>query len=83
TEQANWIVSLCALKNTDLLASGSKDGFIRLWKRDDESRSLVPVLRIPVAGFVNTLQFTQSGKYLIAGIGQEHRFGRWWRITEA
>ena len=34
-------------------------------------------------GFVNCLSFTKHGNYLIAGIGQEHRFGRWWKDNEA
>jgi ribosomal RNA-processing protein 9 len=38
---------------------------------------------IPVEGFVNSLQFSSDGNFLIAGIGQEHRLGRWWRIKEA
>ncbi|GFT99451.1 u3 small nucleolar RNA-interacting protein 2 [Trichonephila clavipes] len=66
SETPNWIVSLTALQNTDLVATGSKDGFIRLWKRDDDSRSLVPISKIPVNGFVNSLKFSLSGKYLIA-----------------
>ena len=30
-------------------------------------------------GFVNALTFSSAGDYLVAGIGQEHRFGRWWK----
>lgn len=33
---------------------GSRDGFIRLWRRDDEKHLLVPVSKIPV---VSILQF--------------------------
>ncbi|GIY16177.1 u3 small nucleolar RNA-interacting protein 2 [Caerostris extrusa] len=83
TNLGNWIISLTTLPNTDLVASGSKDGFIRLWKRDDNKHSLVLISRIPVIGFVNSLKFSLSGKYLVAGIGQEHRLGRWWRMKEA
>jgi len=32
---------------------------------------------------VNSLRFSSSGKFLVAGIGQEHRLGRWTRIKEA
>jgi ribosomal RNA-processing protein 9 len=32
---------------------------------------------------VNSLSFSRSGQYLIAGVGQEHRLGRWWRLKEA
>ncbi|CAB1315303.1 unnamed protein product [Coregonus sp. 'balchen'] len=34
-------------------------------------------------GFVNSLKFSSSGKFLVAGVGQEHRLGRWWRLKEA
>ncbi len=31
------------------------------------------------SGFVNDLAFTHGGEHLVAAVGQEHRFGRWWR----
>ena len=31
-------------------------------------------------GFVNSLSFAPSGRFMVAGIGQEHRMGRWWRL---
>ena len=31
-------------------------------------------------GFVNSLSFAPSGRFIVAGIGQEHRMGRWWRL---
>ena len=31
-KKGEWIASVAALKNTDLFASGSSDGFIRLWR---------------------------------------------------
>jgi hypothetical protein len=34
-------------------------------------------------GFVNSLQFSVDGQVLVAGLGQEHKLGRWWRIKEA
>ena len=34
-------------------------------------------------GFVNALKFSNDGNTLIAGIGQEHRLGRWWRLKSA
>lgn len=34
-------------------------------------------------GFVNALKFSRDGKTLVAGIGQEHKLGRWWRIKNA
>ena len=34
-------------------------------------------------GFVNSLKFSSDGLQLLAGVGQEHRLGRWWRLKEA
>ncbi|VDK32544.1 unnamed protein product, partial [Anisakis simplex] len=31
-QQPNWIVSVAARRYTDLIASGSCDGFVRFWK---------------------------------------------------
>ncbi len=101
--QPNWISSVAALANTDLIASGkyqylrifsklsiyfcvqagSQDGFIRLWKCGENFRSLTPLMSVPVKGFVNSLAFSSDGKLLIAGLGQEHRLGRWWRDGSA
>ncbi|XP_026473239.1 U3 small nucleolar RNA-interacting protein 2 [Ctenocephalides felis] len=81
--ESNWITSVAALVNTDLVASGSCDGFIRLWKLADNFRSMTQVLEIPVEGFVNALAFTNDGKHIIAGIGREHKLGRWWTNKNA
>lgn len=83
TGVANWISSIATLINTDLIASGSCDGYIRLWKLDRNFREIKMKFEIPTIGFVNSLQFTSNGQYLIAGIGQEHRLGRWWTIKDA
>ena len=79
----NWISSLAALPNSDLVASGSSDGFVRLWKCGEKFLTLTPLFAVAVRGFVNDLRFTKDGKHLIVGVGQEHRLGRWWRVKEA
>ncbi|XP_065058809.1 U3 small nucleolar RNA-interacting protein 2-like isoform X1 [Rhopilema esculentum] len=79
-----WITSVAALKNSDLVASaGSCDSCIRVWKCEQGFRSLQQLFAIPVTGFVNALQFSENGDFIIAGIGQEHRLGRWWRLKDA
>lgn len=78
----NWISSIATLLNSDLIASGSCDGFIRVWKLEKNFRGITLKFEIPVTGFVNSLTFTNDGNSLIAGIGQEHRLGRWWRLKE-
>lgn len=82
TDVANWISAITTLVNTDLIASGSCDGFIRVWQLSKQYREIKLKFEVPVTGFVNSLAFTSDGNSLIAGIGQEHRLGRWWRLKE-
>ena len=59
--------------SSDLFASGSNDGYIRFWHADLVERSIKEVGKIAASGFVNCLSFSPTGKYLVAGIGREHR----------
>jgi ribosomal RNA-processing protein 9 len=34
-------------------------------------------------GFINDLAFTSDGSEVICGVGQEHKYGRWWKIGDA
>ncbi|OQS05893.1 U3 small nucleolar RNA-interacting protein [Thraustotheca clavata] len=72
-----WISAIAVLPRTDLVATGSSDGFVRLWRANLQARKLESVAAIPVPGFVNSLAFPKDGRYLVAGIGKEHRLGRW------
>ncbi|XP_015609641.1 U3 small nucleolar RNA-interacting protein 2 isoform X2 [Cephus cinctus] len=81
--QPMWISSIATLLNTDLVASGSNDGVIRLWQCGESFRALNPLFEIKLTGFINALAFTPDGHHLIVGVGQEHKLGRWWRIPEA
>lgn len=82
TGVANWITAIATLVNTDLIASGSCDGFIRVWQLQKNFKEIILKFEIPVKGFVNALTFTSNGESLLASIGQEHRLGRWWRLKE-
>lgn len=73
---ANWICSLATVKESDLVASGSNDGTVRLWQAAALDRVLRETCRIPLGGFVNGLAV--SPRLLVAGLGSEHRLGRWW-----
>uniref|UniRef100_H2YCW4 Uncharacterized protein n=1 Tax=Ciona savignyi TaxID=51511 RepID=H2YCW4_CIOSA len=75
-----WITSVASLRNSDLVATGSSDGFIRLWKCGD--KSLSPLFEIAVDGFVNDLAFVNNST-LVAAVGQEHKLGRWWRLKDS
>ncbi|CAG0910591.1 unnamed protein product, partial [Cyprideis torosa] len=78
----NWISSLAALHNSDLVASaGSSDGVVRVWRHLEGAAGrsrLEPLLEHPLVGFVNCLRFLPHGGGLLCAVGQEHRLGRWW-----
>ncbi|CAG0903785.1 unnamed protein product [Cyprideis torosa] len=82
----NWISSLAALHNSDLVASGSSDGVVRVWRHLEGAAGrsrLEPLLEHPLVGFVNCLRFLPHGGGLLCAVGQEHRLGRWWRDKKA
>ncbi|XP_017785222.1 PREDICTED: U3 small nucleolar RNA-interacting protein 2-like [Nicrophorus vespilloides] len=72
-----WITSLASFINSDLLASGSEDGYLRLWRLEKGFNNVTMLRKIQIVGVVNDLKFTNDGKCLLAGVGKEHRFGRW------
>jgi len=78
-----WISSVATQRSSDLLFSGSNDGLLKLWNADVEGKAITPVGGIPMDGFINGLQVAKSGRFIVAAIGQEHRFGRWSRISKA
>ncbi len=80
---SKWINSTAALYATDLVVSGSSDGFIRGWKSEIGKNKLSSVFNIPVEGHVNALAIGSKGRFIAAAIGQEHRLGRWDRIQSA
>ncbi|XP_076066763.1 U3 small nuclear riboprotein factor 55K isoform X2 [Oratosquilla oratoria] len=78
-QEGNWITSVATLVNTDLIASGSFDGCVRLWKVDTRNfRKMELLFTIPVKGIVNSMCFTSDGSHLVVGVGQEHKLGRWY-----
>lgn len=81
------MTSLAALPYSDLFASGSYDGHIRIWRLDQGLRFFNLLFAIPAVGFVNSLQLLQPKEgeevYIVAALGQEHRLGRWQKVKEA
>ncbi|XP_068631937.1 U3 small nucleolar RNA-interacting protein 2 [Battus philenor] len=74
-----WITSLATLLNSDVFASGSYDNCIRLWKVYEAYRKIIPMFSIQAYGFINCMQFTKDGTQLYVAVGQEHKFGRWFK----
>jgi ribosomal RNA-processing protein 9 len=81
--RGTWLSSVAALYATDLCASGAADGYVRFWQAGLANNKLKELFRAPVTGHVNGLAFGQKGRFAVAAVGQEHRFGRWDRIQGA
>ncbi|PON54761.1 Guanine nucleotide-binding protein, beta subunit [Parasponia andersonii] len=79
----SWVSSVTVCRSSDLAASGAGDGFVRLWALGSETKDIRPLYNLPLVGFVNSLAFAKSGEFLVAGLGQEPRLGRWGRIPAA
>lgn len=77
-ECRGWIHSLACARGSDLAASGSGNGFIRLWAHRE--RHLEALGSLPVHGFVNAVRIAPSGRFVVSGIGQEPRLGRWSKV---
>ncbi|PSS02612.1 U3 snoRNP-associated protein-like [Actinidia chinensis var. chinensis] len=79
----SWVNSVIVCRSSDLATSGAGNGFVRLWEIESDSKGIRPLFELPLVGFVNSLAFAKSGHFLVAGVGQEPRLGRWGRIPEA
>ena len=70
-----------------LQASGAADGQVRLWAVQKagtgSGRRLAELGGLPARGFVNALEIASTGRFLVAGLGQEPRLGRWARDCKA
>lgn len=78
-QRNRWIASLAAVPMSDVFASGSHDGYIRLWSVNEgapKDSKLRPLWSVPARGFVNGLAMNSS--VIVAAMGREHRLGRWW-----
>ncbi|KAF5197182.1 U3 snornp-associated protein-like yaoh [Thalictrum thalictroides] len=79
----SWVSAVTVCRNSDLAASGAGNGAVRLWAIDSDSKKIQPLFDLPLVGFVNSLAFAKSGRFLVAGVGQEPRLGRWGQIPAA
>ena len=75
---SSWITSVAALKNSDLVATGSCDGHVKIWRCEEKFINLKLLFSIKIDGFINDLRFSSQGNRLVVGVGQEHKLGRWW-----
>ncbi|KAJ4876475.1 U3 snoRNP-associated protein-like YAO [Raphanus sativus] len=78
---SSWVSSVAVCRGSDLAASGAGNGFVHLMAV--EASAIRPLFKLPLSGYVNSMAFAKSGKFLIAGVGQETRFGRWGCLKSA
>lgn len=79
--EPRWITSIATLINTDLVASGSSNGKVKIWKCSDSFRKLNLLFEVDIIGFINSMVFTPDGLNLIVGVGKEPRLARWGPTT--
>lgn len=67
------------------VASGSCNSVIKIWqvKIAGSSYSMKFIKSILCQGFINDLQFSKAGDKIIAAVGQEYKWGRWWKVQSA
>ncbi|KAJ1368420.1 hypothetical protein KIN20_029547 [Parelaphostrongylus tenuis] len=78
-----WVICISAVPFSDLVASGSDDGELKLWKIGADFKTITHVFAYEMRGFINDVRFSTSGSWLAVAVGQEHREGRWWVEKEA
>ncbi|KAL4586981.1 hypothetical protein LXL04_011629 [Taraxacum kok-saghyz] len=73
----SWVSCVSVCRGSDLAASGAGNGVVRLWEIESDGKGVRPLFELPLDGYVNSLAFAKSGKFLVAGVGKEPRLGRW------
>ncbi|KAG8875143.1 pre-rRNA processing protein [Tulasnella sp. 331] len=68
-----WITSLAAMRYSDVFASGSWDGFVRLWRLDESNKSFSAIGTLPAPGFLNSLQMISPPSGNLDGAVWVHR----------
>ncbi|XP_008784782.2 U3 snoRNP-associated protein-like YAOH [Phoenix dactylifera] len=79
----SWVSSVAVCRGSDLAATGAANGVVRLWAIEKDNQGIRPLFSYPMVGFINSLAFAKSGRFLLAGVGQEPRLGRWERVPAA
>jgi ribosomal RNA-processing protein 9 len=88
------VVSVASVKGSDVVATGSNDGYLRLWKviaggsnttnkKESRGGAVEAIGEIPLHGFINGIALSSKAKFCVVAVGQEHRCGRWERAPRA
>jgi ribosomal RNA-processing protein 9 len=91
TDSEAWISSVAAGRFSDIAASGSNRGSVKFWKlgglrssKDNIANALISLGEVQIHGHINALAFGNAhNSLLFAGVGRDHRFGRWEAVPGA
>lgn len=74
-----------ALGLSDVLVTGSNDGYLRFWRirTGEKDNGIEPLDAIPIHGYINGIAMGPGGRFCVAAVGQEPRMGRWDRVPRA
>jgi len=93
-DQPRWITALKAVPYSDVVLSGSWDGWIRAWRVSADKKKLEELGAIAsdgrdgeptIRGIVNDIALCERGERaknglsVVVAVGKEHRLGRWKR----
>ncbi|KAJ3404722.1 hypothetical protein CcCBS67573_g03720 [Chytriomyces confervae] len=62
--QCHWITSLAVVRYADLFASGSCDGFVRLWQVSGDKKFFSQIMQVAIDGFINSMQFFEAPRWV-------------------
>eukprot|EP00760_Papus_ankaliazontas_P007605 PhM_4_TR13393/c0_g1_i1/m.7091/K14793/RRP9; ribosomal RNA-processing protein 9 len=71
----NAIWAMCSVPQTNVVVTGSCDGYIRFWRVSDGAVTEVGYETVP--GVVTGLAVSKDGTTLVACVSREPRLGRW------
>lgn len=72
-----WVCSVGALRFSDVVASGSNDGYLKLYRADARRKDLSLIKQITLPGVINGIEFSKDGSYAVIAVSQEHWLGKW------
>ena len=87
-----WITALRTVPYSDLIFTGSWEGFVRVWRLSEDKKRIEPVGVLgrndgkepePIKGVVNDIAVFERGEKgvdgicVVAAVGKHHRFGTW------
>jgi WD40 repeat protein len=74
------ILSLTSVKNSDLILSGSSNGFINFYRYQEKEQNKIEIikkLQMKTISCINSLKFSHDKSFVVASHSKNGKFGRW------